>query len=311
MKPSHLREQRFASNETIPLFDQRHSFIPTKPRIAVARSASQGWSQTGGTALPLTGASTMAGWPSITKRATLAIAILALFLPLDGSSAAHRTSFSRHEISRSFADRVAAYVAEAEHRFDLPASWIYAVMNVESAGQRRAVSPKGAMGLMQIMPKTWHELRTRYHFGTDPFATRDNILAGAAYLRELHDRYGSPGDLAAYNAGPERYEDYRDRNRPLPTETKAYVAKLAPVVGARALPDTRPADPITQIFAAAATLFVGHTIAQPLVAQPTSHFPASAQQKRVLSRRPITDLTAITPRSTGLFVRLSSMDETQ
>ena len=53
------------------------------------------------------------------------------------------------------------------------------------------------MGLMQIMPKTWTELRARYGLGADPYDPHDNILAGAAYIRELHDRYGSPGFLAA------------------------------------------------------------------------------------------------------------------
>ena len=57
---------------------------------------------------------------------------------------------------------------------------------------------------MQIMPATWGQLRARYGLGPDPFDVRDNIMAGAAYLRELHDRYGSPGFLAAYNAGPGR-----------------------------------------------------------------------------------------------------------
>ncbi len=158
MKPSPLHKQRVKSDEIIPLFDQapHHSFVPTKPRVAVARSGRQGRSQTGGN--PLTSASTMAGWPSIAKRVALTIAILALFLPLCSSSAARRIPLPRHEVSRSFADRVATYVAEAERRFALPASWIYAVMNVESAGQRHAISPKGAIGLMQIMPKTWHEI---------------------------------------------------------------------------------------------------------------------------------------------------------
>ena len=59
---------------------------------------------------------------------------------------------------------------------------------------------------MQIMPRTWTELRARYGFGADPFDPHDNILAGAAYIRELYDRYGVPGFLAAYNAGPGRYE---------------------------------------------------------------------------------------------------------
>ncbi len=306
------REPQSESNEVIPLFDQTlcHSFVPTKPRIAVARSDRQGRSQTGN-ALPLTGASPAAGWRSIGKRVALLITVLTLVLPLSGSSAARRVPPSRREVSRSFADHVAAYVAEAERRFALPASWIYAVMHVESGGQRHAVSPKGAIGLMQIMPKTWHELRTRYHLGTDPFALRDNILAGAAYLRELHDRYGSPGDLAAYNAGPERYEDYRDRNRPLPAETRAYVARLAPAVSVPPLPEESHNDPVRQFLAAAATLFASHAAPQQLVARPVSPLQQSAEQTRRFSQRPIIDLTAITPRSTGLFVRLSSMDQVQ
>src|SRR3546814_485301 len=104
-------------------------------------------------------------------------------------------------------------------------------MRVESRGDVRAISPKGAMGLMQIMPATWAELRARHGLGTDPYNPRDNILAGAAYLREMHDRYGSPGFLAAYNAGPGRYEEYRATGRQLPAETRAYVAALAPIIG--------------------------------------------------------------------------------
>ena len=91
-----------------------------------------------------------------------------------------------------------------------------------------AVSPKGAMGLMQIMPATWAGLRDRYRLGADPCDLRDNIIAGAAYIRELYDRrYGSPGWIAAYNAGPGRYEDWL-KGRPLPAETRAYVATVAP-----------------------------------------------------------------------------------
>ena len=82
------------------------------------------------------------------------------------------------------------------------------------------------MGLMQIMPATWAELRVRYNLGNDPYDPHDNILAGTAYLRELLDRYGSPGVVAAYNAGPSRYEEHLAGGS-LPDETRAYVAKLA------------------------------------------------------------------------------------
>lgn len=126
-------------------------------------------------------------------------------------------------------------VAEAAQRFGIPERWIWAVMRVESGGRVRAVSPKGAMGLMQIMPATWADLRARHGLGADPFDPRDNILAGAAYLREMHDRYGAPGFLAAYNAGPGRYDDYLSAGRALPAETIAYVAVIAPLIGSEPL----------------------------------------------------------------------------
>ncbi len=82
---------------------------------------------------------------------------------------------------------------------------------------------------MQLMPETWADLRLRYGLGSDPFDPRDNILAGAAYLRELHDRFGDSGFLAAYNAGPARYEAFLATGRPLPDETRAYLGALAPL----------------------------------------------------------------------------------
>ncbi len=111
---------------------------------------------------------------------------------------------------------IAAHVAEAAQRFGLPESWIYAVMRTESAGRISAVSSAGAMGLMQLMPGTWARQRARFGLGADPFDPRDNIIAGTSYLREMYDSYGASGFLAAYNAGPGRYEDWRDRGRPLP-----------------------------------------------------------------------------------------------
>lgn len=121
-------------------------------------------------------------------------------------------------------------VAEAARRFDISDAWIMAVMAEESGGDPRAVSPKGAMGLMQIMPATWAELRPRYDLGADPFDPRANIQAGAAYLREMRDRFGMPGAFAAYHAGPGRYREHLLTGRPLPSETHAYLAALAPAL---------------------------------------------------------------------------------
>lgn len=126
-------------------------------------------------------------------------------------------------------DPYTAAIAEASARFAIPEHWIRAVMQVESAGDPGAVSRAGAMGLMQVMPGTWAALRHDHGLGADPFDTRDNIIAGTAYLRAMLDRYGSVGGmLAAYNAGPGRYDAYLSEGRPLPAETRAYVAMLAP-----------------------------------------------------------------------------------
>ncbi|MQX37634.1 lytic transglycosylase domain-containing protein [Roseospira navarrensis] len=135
------------------------------------------------------------------------------------------------------------HIAEAERRFDVPAAWIEAVLAAESAGDPAAVSPKGAMGLMQIMPATWAELRADHRLGTDPFAPRDNILAGAAYLRAMHDRFGFPGLFAAYNAGPGRVQSHRTTGDPLPAETVAYVARVMELIGKNSTPDPSKKTP--------------------------------------------------------------------
>ena len=126
---------------------------------------------------------------------------------------------------------IADHVRDASLRFGIPEQWIWAVMRVESAGRIDATSHAGAMGLMQVMPGTWANLTARHGLGGNAYDPRANIMAGAAYLRDMHDRYGSPGFLAAYNAGPGRYEQYLRGARGLPTETQNYVAKLAPMIG--------------------------------------------------------------------------------
>ncbi|HME19775.1 MAG TPA: lytic transglycosylase domain-containing protein [Acetobacteraceae bacterium] len=129
------------------------------------------------------------------------------------------------------------YIREASNRFDVPDLWIRSVMRVESGGNeyrngQLITSGAGAMGLMQVMPQTYDELRGRHDLGDDPYDPHNNILAGTAYLREMYDIYGSPGFLAAYNAGPWRLDDYLSNNRPLPDETRRYVAMIGPnIVG--------------------------------------------------------------------------------
>lgn len=117
-------------------------------------------------------------------------------------------------------------VAAAAHRFDLPQDWIRAVIKAESGGDANAVSVKGALGLMQLMPETWSEMRDRYGIQGDVLDPAANIMAGSAYLAEMRDRFGYPGLFAAYNAGPARYESHLRDGVPLPAETRAYLAKL-------------------------------------------------------------------------------------
>lgn len=171
-------------------------------------------------------------------------------------------------------------------------------MRAESAGVHRAVSPKGAMGLMQIMPDTWEELRVRYRLGKDPYDPRDNILGGSAYLRELHDRYGSPGFLAAYNAGPKRYEDYLSGKRSLPPETRAYVAALLPFVSDGDRSDRAIVATNYQHFQAQSSMFVSRdkqgSMLVPAQSEDHVDFGNTAPSAH--------DISGIVPLSEGLFV---------
>jgi hypothetical protein len=200
----------------------------------------------------------------------------------------------------------AAFVAEASQRFGIPAAWIRAVMHAESFGDVRAISPKGAMGLMQIMPETWAGLRQRYHLGADPYDAHDNIIAGAAYLRELHHRYGIPGFLAAYNAGPARWEDHLATGRPLPAETRAYLARLAPIVGKRTADDTVILAAVVKSWTEA-SLFPARAASLPNDTSPAPT-PRSPQPS---TDRPAQDWTGLAPQSDGLFVARSNPERSQ
>ena len=122
-------------------------------------------------------------------------------------------------------------IAEASSRFGIPAPWIEQVMRAESGGRtmlggRPIRSRAGAIGLMQLMPATWAELRARLALGNNPDDPRDNILAGTLYLRLMYDRFGYPGLFAAYNAGPGAYAAYLAGRRALPRETLVYLAEV-------------------------------------------------------------------------------------
>ncbi len=169
---------------------------------------------------------------------TCMIATAALFEPSACAQTASRPAST---------DRFNKFVEETSDRFALPARWIRAVLQVESGGDEHSISPRGAMGLTQLMPGTWVELSARHGLGLDPHDPRDNILAGTAYLKEMHDRFGSAGFLAAYHAGTRRYERHLVTGKPLPSETTAYVAAVTPLLdneqGEHAAVDGRRALP--------------------------------------------------------------------
>jgi len=129
----------------------------------------------------------------------------------------------------------ASHAAEAALRSRLSETVLLRVMHVESRGRAHAISPKGAMGCMQIMPATWRYLTARHGLGTDPWNARFNMIGGALYLSELARQFGFPGAYAAYNAGPARYARHVRGAASLPAETVAYMASLS-----RSAPPWRP-----------------------------------------------------------------------
>jgi hypothetical protein len=162
----------------------------------------------------------------------MTVAVIAsLNLLIGGQPAAAQQPTLPSRPANSTNNPIAGYVEEASQRFGIPAPWIRAVMQVESAGEIGVTSSAGAMGLMQVMPQTYATLRARLGLGANAYDPHDNIIAGAAYLREMHDRYGDAGFLAAYNAGPARYEEFRAGGRSLPSETILYMARLGPMLG--------------------------------------------------------------------------------
>ncbi len=160
-------------------------------------------------------------------------------VPYDGTdpAAEGRAALSRNVPRRFYAppgagsDPWGPYIHEAAQRFRVPEQWVRAVMHQESGDQEQVVSSAGAMGLMQVMPATYAGLRDRHKLGADPFEPHDNILAGVAYIREMYDRFGAPGFLAAYNAGPDRLDFYLNGGGSLPDETVNYLAAITPHLG--------------------------------------------------------------------------------
>jgi Transglycosylase SLT domain len=146
-------------------------------------------------------------------------------------------------------DRWNPLVKEASRRFNISGQWIRAVIMIESGGKtmltenRPIISRAGAMGLMQLMPETWREMRRAYALGPDPYDPHDNIMAGAATLSLLYQQYGYPTMFAAYNDGPGMLEAHRALNEPVPAETASYVRDIASILstGVRHRPGSKAA----------------------------------------------------------------------
>lgn len=237
----------------------------------------------------------------VPSRPVLAFAIVAAAAAWTTTAPASRAQVPPVASAASLqVDPVSAAVAEASRRFGVPENWIRAVMRVESAGNRSAVSQAGAMGLMQVMPATYAGLRNRYGLGADPFDVRDNVLAGTAYLREMFDRYGAPGFLAAYNAGPGRWEAYATGRRGLPAETVGYLARLAPMIGVES--PFAMADAARKSFGLpkAASIFV----AMSRVSDDGLEAPNVARLRQIIAAN-----TTLVPPSEELFVHRRNVSE--
>lgn len=292
----------------ILLFDptQRHPSVLTTFATVVARSGGPGrpprWRDS---ASLLTAASTMAALRSLGPMACI-IAILASPVLLSVAAHAERASSAAHRVIGLSVDPFAAFITEASKRFAVPEHWIRSVMRVESAGEVRARSRKGAMGLMQIMPQTWSELRARYELGTDPYDPRDNILAGAAYIRELYQRFGAPAFLAAYNSGPTRYENHLATGRSLPDETQDYVAILAPMIGGVRV-NRKIVAVADSITLARPTLFVQRSANN----SSDDRLSPGVRPDRPSNARPVVDLSALVPQSGNLFVHRTGKARSQ
>jgi hypothetical protein len=125
-------------------------------------------------------------------------------------------------------------------------------MRLESGGRtalddkKPITSHAGAMGIMQVMPGTYQDMRRQHGLGADPYDPHDNVLAGTAYLSWLYGKYGYPKLFAAYNAGPGTVEAQSAGARKLPDETRAYVSGIARILGTPSKP-TQPIEPIATL----------------------------------------------------------------
>ena len=174
-------------------------------------------------------------------------------------------------------------IREASVRFGIPERWIREVMRMESGGNPQALSSAGAMGLMQVIPSTYAKLRWQHGLGANPWEPRDNILAGAAYIREMYDLYGFPGFLAAYNAGPGRVDGFVNRSSILPAETVNYLS----VVGSRLQGTTVAEGPLSAFL---------HAGGAPQASAAPAPMVVSMRNPTSQTASPVADASGLVPR---------------
>ena len=285
-------------NSAIPLLDrwQDHSSVPTRLRKAAARSGSQG--RPPGRcecASSLTAASTAARcrsfWTMLAVVMTVAITTCATIR--------ESRCEPQSETSLSAADHLDGITAEASERFGIPAAWIRAIVRVEISRNAHTPSRKDGVGLSQLSPERWTELRHRYALGTNPSDLRDSILAGTAHLREMYDRYGSKDFLATYIMGPTSYDEHMKSDAPLPEETQAVVADLGRLIEL-GLKDVVGSTTRAKVISwRKAPLFVAQTERS----SSDKALAAGVPTERSAKSQTSADGSALVPRADGLFAR--------
>lgn len=277
---------------------QDHSAVATKFSKFAARSRGQGLPPSWRQRAPSWTAASSPARGRFARRVLVVVAASAIATCVSIRETGGEPLSPGHP-SSSVDDPLNGFIAEASERFGLPTAWIRAIVRHGRDGSARVARRKGAVGLMQLMPETWAELRPRYALGDDQFDPRDSILAGTAHLREMYDRYRLKEFFAAYYMGPTRYDEHLKSGLPLPADVQTFVAVLAPLIEPGLKDVVGSPDRANVASWRKSPLFVVRS------KRSSSDNPsaASAPTERSTSSQSTTDRQAFAPHSNGLFVR--------